>query len=306
MIFVAFYGGMCYLCRLNCGGVLCCDLCKNKRQMKKNIYILISLSVLLLASCNSYNKLMTTNNIDYKYEEAKAYYLDGSYSKAAPLLESIITLLKGSDKAEESLMLLARCYYESGDYETASQYFKVYYSNYPRGEFAEYARFYSGKSLFKNITEPELDQSGTYLAIAELNLFMEYYPLSSMRPEAQDMIVVMHDLLVEKDYLSAKLYYDLGDFMAYKGNNYEACIITAQNALKDYPYTKMREELSILILRAKYRMAHNSVEEKKVERYRETIDEYYAFKNEFPESKYLGEAEKFFKEAKKFVKDDNN
>ena len=80
-----------------------------------------------------------------------------------------------------------------------------------------------------------------------------------------------------KEYLSAKLYYNLGNYM---GNNYQSCVITAQNALKDYPYTNMREELSILILKAKYELAYYSVEEKKLERYRETVDEYYAFKNE--------------------------
>ena len=47
---------------------------------------------------------------------------------------------------------------------------------------------------------------------------------------------------------------------------YLYCIVTAQNALKDYPYTKMREDLSILVLRAKYDMAKASVEEKKEER----------------------------------------
>lgn len=257
----------------------------------------------MLASCDSFNKVLTTNNIDYKYEAAKAYYLQGEYAKASQLLESVVTLMKGSDKAEESLILLAKCYYDSKDFDTASQYFKVYYTNFPRGEFAEYARFNSGKSLYMNITEPELDQSGTYLAISELQLFLEYFPLSALRDEAQDMIVRMHDLLVEKDFLSAKLYYDLGNFMAYRGNNYLACIITAQNALKDYPYTGLREEISMLILRARYMMAHHSVEDKKLERYRETIDEYYAFKTEFPSSKYLDEAEKFFKEAKEFIKD---
>ena len=270
--------------------------------MKNSLYTLIA-ALLMLSSCDSYNKILTTSNIDYKYEAAKAYYLKGDYSKAAQLLEGMVTLLKGGDKAEESLILLAKCYYDSKDYDTASQYFKVYYTNYPRGEFAEYARFHSGKSLFMDITEPELDQSGTCRAISELQLFMEYFPLSKLRPEAQDMIVKMHDLLVEKDFLSAKLYYDLGDFMAYKGNNYLACIITAQNALKDYPYTGLREELSMLILRARYQMANKSIEEKKYERYRETIDEYYAFKTEFPDSKYLDEAEKFFKEAKEFVND---
>ena len=72
--------------------------------------------------------------------------------------------------------------------------------------------------------------------------------------------------------------------------------------MKDYPYTTLREEISALILRAKYQMAHKSVESKKLERYRNTIDEYYAFKTEFPDSKYIKEADKYFKEAMKFVK----
>ena len=268
--------------------------------MKRHIYILLAV-VMLLSSCNSYNKIYLSTDIDYKYEAAKEYYITGNYQKASQLLETMITLLKGGDKAEESVIMLAMCYYHSGDYETASQYFKVYYSNYPRGEFAEFARFHSGKSLYMGITEPELDQTGTFLAISELQLFMEYFPTSSYRNEAQEMIFAMHDVIVEKEYLSAKLYYDLGDFLAYRGNNYQACIITAQTTLKDYPYTKLREELSMLILRAKYKMAHNSVEEKKMERYRDAIDEYYAFKTEFPGSSYMREADAYYNEAIEFV-----
>ena len=271
--------------------------------MRRVVNILI-ICLLCLSSCSTFDKVFKSADINGRYEAAKGYYLEGQYLKASQLLESMITLLKGSDKAEESLIMLARCYYNSGDYETASQYFRVYYSNYPRGEFAEYARFYSGKSLYEGIAEPELDQSGTRQAINELQLFMEYFPYSEYREESEAMILRMHELLVEKEYLSAKLYYELGDYMAYMGNNYQACIITAQNVLNDYPYTAMREELSMLILRARYKMAHNSVEEKKEERYRATVDEYYAFKTEFPDSKHLKEAEKFYKEAAKFLKID--
>jgi outer membrane protein assembly factor BamD len=80
-------------------------------------------------------------------------------------------------------------------------------------------------------------------------------------------------------------------------------VITAQNALKDYPYTKYREELSILVLKARYEMAVYSVEEKKTDRYRETVDEYYAFKNEFPESEYMKEANSIFEASNKIIKD---
>ena len=86
------------------------------------------------------------------------------------------------------------------------------------------------------------------------------------------------------------------------GSNYEACIITAQNAIRDYPYTRRKEDFSILILRAKYDLAVRSVESKMNERYNDTIDEYYGFVNEFPKSKYLNEAKKIYDKAKTAIK----
>ncbi len=265
--------------------------------MKKNILITL-LAALLLSSCGEYNKLLKSTDYEYKYEAAKNYFAKGQYSRAATLLNELIAILKGTNKAEESLYMLGMCYYNQRDYQTAAQTFIQYYNVYPRGIYTELARFHAGKALFLDTPEPRLDQSGTYTAIQQLQMFMEYFPQSSRKEEAQNMIFALQDKLVMKEYLSAKMYYNLGN---YRGNNYLSCVITAQNALKDYPYTNLREDLSILILRAKYEMAINSIDDKKPERYRETIDEYYAFKNEFPESKYLKDAERIFQESKKVL-----
>lgn len=265
--------------------------------MKKNILITL-LAALLLSSCGEYNKLLKSTDYEYKYEAAKNYFAKGQYSRAATLLNELIAILKGTNKAEESLYMLGMCYYNQRDYQTAAQTFIQYYNVYPRGIYTELARFHAGKALFLDTPEPRLDQSGTYTAIQQLQMFMEYFPQSSRKEEAQNMIFALQDKLVMKEYLSAKMYYNLGN---YRGNNYLSCVITAQNALKDYPYTNLREDLSILILRAKYEMAINSIDDKKPERYRETIDEYYAFKNEFPESKYLKDAVRIFQESKKVL-----
>ena len=277
--------------------------------MKK--YIIIALvSGSVLTSCGEYNKVLKSTDYEYKYEAAKSYFGKGQNTKAAAILEELITILKGTDKAEESLYMLGMTYYNQGDFITASHYFSTYYNTYPRGTYTEQARFYSGKALFLDTPEPRLDQSSTYKAIQELQMFMEYFPASNRHQEAQQMIFDLQDKLVMKDYMAARLYYDLGSYTGNSsysttGNNYLACIVTAQNALKDYPYTKMREDISILLLRAKYDMAKESVEEKKEERMRDAIDEYYAFKNEFPESKYIKEVENIYKDAKKYVKEIN-
>lgn len=263
--------------------------------MKKNIFIVALLAAALgLTSCGEYNKLLKSTDYEYKYEAAKSYFAKGQYNRAATLLNELIAILKGTDKAEESLYMLGMCYYNEQDYQTAAQTFIQYYQVYPRGTYTELSRFHAGKALFLDTPEPRLDQSSTYKAIDELQMFMEYYPQSAKHQEAQQMIFELQDKLVMKEYLSAKLYYNLGNYM---GNNYQSCVITAQNTLKDYPYTNLREDLSILILRAKYELAVYSVEERKQERYREAVDEYYAFKNEFPESKYLKEAERIFSKS---------
>ena len=278
--------------------------------MKKNIIITL-LAAATLTSCGEYNKLLKSTDYEYKYEAAKNYFAKGQYNRSATLLNELITILKGTDKAEESLYMLGMSYYNQKDYQTAAQTFITYFNTYPRGTFTELARFHAGKALFLDTPEPRLDQSSTYQAIQQLQMFMEYFPRSERKDEAQNMIFELQDKLVEKDYLSAKLYYDLGDYTGNSsysttGNNYLAAIVTAQNILKDYPYTKLREDISILILRARYDMAKASVDEKKEERMRDTIDEYYAFINEFPESKYLAEAEKMFKNASTYVKDSSD
>ncbi|EDU99568.1 MULTISPECIES: outer membrane protein assembly factor BamD [Phocaeicola] len=278
--------------------------------MKKYIVMAI-LSAGVLSSCGEYNKVLKSTDNEYKYEAAKSYFAKGQNSKAATLLEDLALIMKGTSNAEESAYMLAMTYYNQGDYITASHYFNTYYTTYPRGTYTELARFYSGKALYLDTPEPRLDQSSTYKAIEELQMFIEYFPESDRKELAQNMIFELQDKLVEKEFLSALLYYDLGSYTgntvySSTGNNYQAAVVTAQNILREYPYTKRREDLSILILRAKYDMAKESVPEKKEDRMRETIDEYYAFINEFPESKYKSEVERIFKDASKFVKDEEN
>ena len=231
-------------------------------MMKKYIAIAL-LSGAFLTSCGEYNRILKSADYEYKYEAAKSYFGKGQYTKASTILEELITILKGTENAQESLYMLAMSYYNQGDYVTASHYFTTYYNTYPKGTYTELARFHSGKALFLDTPEPRLDQSSTFSAISELQMFMEYFPESKRKTEAQLMIFSLQDKLVEKDYLTAKLYYDLGTYtgnasytadMRINGNNFLACITTAQNALKDYPYTSMREDLSILLLRAKHKL----------------------------------------------------
>lgn len=271
-------------------------------------YSLILLFILpFLAGCGDYNSVMKTADYDYKYEAAKGYYAEGNYRKATEVFEQVLAVLRGTHYGDECLFMLGMSSYRSGDYESAAKYFKQYCKSYSKGHYVELSRYFSAMSHYNSVVDTRLDQTNTMDALNEFSKFLEYHPESKLRAQTQDMIFNLQDKLVEKEYMAAKLYYDLGTYrgncMSYDDNNFEACIVTAQNALKDYPYAspERKEELSIMILRSRYHLARHSIIEKRVERFRDAIDEYYAFQNEFPESKYLKEAKSILNYSERVV-----
>ena len=273
----------------------------------KKYYSIILIILPLLSACNNYNALLKSGNFSYRYEVAKQYYAEGSYNRATMMLSDVVAALKGTDKGEESLYLLGLSSYKAHDYDAASTYFKKYYQSYPRGLYSEEARYMSGMALYESTPEARLDQGATYDAVTELQGFMETYPESRFRKDAQKHIFELQDKLVEKEYLSAKLYYDLGAYIGNGSNgNYQACIVTAENALRDYPYMTRREDFAFLILKAKFEYAKNSVLARQEERYASAIDEYYGFQSEFPESKHNKEAENYFRHVPQQFKGKKN
>ena len=272
----------------------------------KRYFTLIPLLAIVLGSCTRWTAIQNTRDYEYKYEVAKAYFMEGKYSQASVYFAEVHAYMKVTIKAEECLYLAAMSNFINKDYDAASQYFRKYYQVYPKGLYVEYARYYCGLALYNMTPDPRLDQQSTFEAIKEFQDFLDYYPYTSIKESTLEMIYKLQDKLVEKEYLSAKLYYDLGSYTmncAYGGSNYEACVVTAQNALRDFPFASAdrREELSIMILRSRFHLAEQSVDSKRVNRYRDCIDEYYAFTNDFPESKYIKEAAKIMEKSTAYV-----
>lgn len=272
--------------------------------MKKSVISFI-LAVLLFSSCaQEFNSVYKTDNYRYKYEFAKECFAKGKYTQAITLLQTLIAIEKGTDDGEECLYMLAMAQYNTGDYESSSLTFKKYVATYPSGGYAELAKFYVGQSLYMSTPEPRLDQSQTVAAIQAYQDFITLYPNSKLKTTATQRLFDLQDKLVKKELYSAQLYYNLGSYFGNcteGGNNYEACIITAQNALKDYPYSSMRENFAVLVMKSKYELASQSVEEKKMERYQDAEDECYGFLNEYPDSKECATAQKYIARCKRFT-----
>lgn len=271
---------------------------------KKILFFSISTALLLSSCANEFNNVYKSNDWTSRYEFAKEKFAQHKFTQASTLFGDMINVMKGTDNAEECLFLYGLSAFNDKDYESAADIFKKYYATYPKGDYAEQASFLVGESLYNCSPEPRLDQSETYSAMRAYQDFMDIYPLSSKKETAQNRLYELQDKLVEKELHSAKLYYNLGTYFGNctsGGNNYEACIVTSQNVLKDYPYTTLREDFATLIMKSKYQLAASSVEAKRMERYQDAEDECYGFINEYPESKERALAEKYIAKCKKVI-----
>ncbi|MDR0686392.1 MAG: outer membrane protein assembly factor BamD [Dysgonamonadaceae bacterium] len=268
--------------------------------MKSGNILLIIISLLLL-SCGEYNKVLKSTDYNTKLSYAKTCFEQGKFSRAATLLEDMIPIIRNTAKGEEALHLIAQCYYNMKDYQTAAEYFKSYFTSYPTGKNAESAHYLSAYSLYLNSPNPQLDQTDTYKSIRQFQTFLDLYPTSENKESAQTALFELQDKLAYKELLSVKLYYNLGEYLLipFPGGNYLSCVITAQNAIRDYPFSKYREDFMYYMLKSKYEIAVKSVDEKKEYRYRDVVDEYFSYINEFPEGKYLKEIKKFYSNIEK-------
>lgn len=261
-------------------------------MIKKTLYSVIL--IVTLASCSRFEKILKSTDYRLKYKKAFEYYNKGDYSKAATLFDDIANVFRATSQADSVYFFQAMSYYKQKDYILAGHYFSTFYQNYLYSPFAEESQFLSAYCFYKNSPKPSLDQANTNAAIEAFKSYINRYPLSNKVKEAEDLISELEDKLVEKSRLNAKLYYDMG--------NYKSAIIALKVSLDDYPNTKNREELMWLVLDSNFQLAENSIRTKQKERYQSTIDEYYSFISQFPESKYRKEADDIYEIAEKKAK----
>ena len=264
------------------------------------IAFLSCLSILLLgfSACGEYQAILKSKDPDLKYQKALTYFNDKQYVKAQTLLDEVTSYYRGTDRSQDVLVYLSRSYMGQKNYSSAAEYYQAYIRNYPKGRYIIEARFQVGHCYYLDAPDARLDQTETKKAIEFFTQFVEFYPESPYAEQAYQEMNELYDKLAQKEFLSAKLYYNLGTYL---GNNYLSAEIVAKNALKDYPTNKYQEELNWIILQSKYQQLVNSQDSKREERARDTEDEYYSFVTQYPNSKHITAAERIHRELNKIL-----
>jgi outer membrane protein assembly factor BamD len=255
-------------------------------MMGKKFFTYMLLAV-MATSCGEYQEVLKSKDLDFKFGKAVEYYEAGEYNKAYPIFDELITLYRGTEKAQEVYFYYANTLYLQKDYILAGYHFKNFYKTFPQNEQADEAAYLTAYCYYLEAPTHSLDQAYTYKAINELQLFINTHPGSDKIDLCNEYMEDLRGRLEQKSYEIAKQYY--------KTRKYKAAMTAFTTTLSEYPDTPYREEAMYLKAKAAFKLAENSVAELQKERFIEANTALNDLEEIYPESEYLPELRKLTK-----------
>lgn len=249
-------------------------------------FVIAIFLIIIIASCGpGMNKILKSKDPAFKLKMADQFYAKKKWMKAYTIYDDLIPYYKNTPQGQEIYYKYAYATYYQKDYTNAEELFKKYlesYQNSPRAEEMEYMRAYI---FYLQSPKAELDQTNTYKAISNLQTFVNTHPQSVRNTEATRLIDELRKKLEIKEYKSAKLYYDIGE--------YRAAGVTFNVLFDNYPESASTDEYKYMSIKSYFKAAALTIATKKAERYREIITEANEFIERFPDSKYKKDIESY-------------
>lgn len=252
------------------------------------------LSLILLAGCQSINKVLKNPDPHYKLRMAEQYFANKKYGLAQQIYEDIMPAFRGQPEFEDIYYKYAYTAYYQKDYLNAENLFKGYLEVFPTSPRSEEVDFMRAYTFYKQSPKPALDQTNTRKAMGMLQTFINTHPGSAKNKEANEIIDQLRLKLEVKDQKAAQLYFDLGQF--------RAAAVAFNTMLNDYAESERAPVYKLMAIKSYFRFAEMSVEEKKAERFEKVIEEAADFMDRFPESPLATEVQDFVSKSQSNLK----
>ncbi len=256
--------------------------------------LLIFLVAITFISCTEYQAVLKSESAQEKYVFADSLYQAGKYKKALKLMEQIVPSFRGKPQADKLMFMYANTFYELEDFYLSGYQFERFVTSYPQSDSAEVASYRSAKSYYELSPRFSLDQKETYTALEKLQEFVNKYPNSDYRSEANQLVAELREKLEKKDIETAEQYLRIAQTIG----SFKPAISAYENFIVDHPGSIYRKNAFFGRFDAAYQLAINGIPALMEERLLTAKDYYQSF------LKYYGETE-LREEADDIVEDIN-
>ncbi len=148
------------------------------------------------------------------YERGVFFAEKGKNLEAVSSFESFVRRNPTDSLAAEAQFLKAMTYMKMKEYPLAAVEFQILRKDYPTSPRVEEALYQEGMAYLKQVGRVERDISGAYEARAHFRDFLRTYPDSRFRPQVEQAMVEISDLIVAKRLKEINVYRQLGRYRA--------------------------------------------------------------------------------------------
>lgn len=196
--------------------------------MKKILLVLIL--VVLLFGCSN-KKTLKRDSYRTRYKKGIELIKKEKYFQAVDHFTYVVYNSPGSEIADNAQFYLAESHYYLDEYLLAIDEYRRLIRRWPASSFVMKAKYKIGKTYEKLSPDYDRDQTYTIKAIDSYQSFINNYPESKYRKNAEKSIVKLRLKLANKIFDAGKLYVVLREW---KGAN-----ITFQEIIDDYYDTEI-------------------------------------------------------------------
>lgn len=256
--------------------------------LRSLLFAALLLAPLALSACSGSGRIRY-DSPDDAYSKGMRLFEEGKYDRAVPFFQGVFDYGRTSEAAADAQLYLARAHFEGRDYILAASEYSRFVNTYRTNPHVESAMFERAVSYYHLSPQYALDQTNTRQAITYLQLFLDRFPDSDKKDEAEGYLSGLREKLAQKAYESAGLYERRGI--------YEAAALSYERVFDTYPDTQWADDALLGAMRSYMAYADLSVESRQPERLQLAIDNYTRLVELFRDSPVVKDAEAFYETA---------
>jgi outer membrane protein assembly factor BamD len=233
--------------------------------------VLVLLALLLLISCGGKVKKEQLDADSY-FEYAKNLFDRGKYLDAITEFTVITLKFSGSPIVDDAQFYLAESHFQNNEYLIAAAEYQKVINDYPESAYVQESFYKIGMSYYELSQRPELDQEYTQKSLRHFQIFIEAYPDSDLRSEADQRLLELRTKMARKQLLGGNVYRKMGI--------YDSAVIYYNILLEKYYDTSPAEPA----------MYWKGICLLKLKEYEEALTHFIAFVEKYPKSRFTKDA----------------
>jgi outer membrane protein assembly factor BamD len=256
----------------------------NRKSSIPFVVIVASLLCLFIWDCGPKAPQVILDAED-QYAVAKREYEKERWNEAVVELQKLIFNYPGVAFIDSAQYLLGMAYFNQKEYFSAIQEFNKILYSYPTSTFSDDAAFMITNCDFEMSPKAELDPTHTQKALDGIERFLENYPQSERKQEAEELLIKCKDKLAKKAYQAGELYFKRG--------KYSAALIYLGYVLNDYHDTECVKKSLFLQAEVFFKQGE----------YGKAKEGFQKFLQDYPDDKLTKKAEKRLKKIEEKKKE---